>query len=350
MRTSIHIAVSAAVLSAAFATPAVAAPVDADPIATSSRAAKALDDVPASPIVDVAQVSAGGRVDVGGGPAPVTSDGDSEFPRAYVDRPLTLRKFMLSPEFSLPITHLSLGGLGDINAVGLNLGAAFGIINDLTVDVTPLTLLIVSGSGAVGNSTTKVYYGTFRLGATYRFIGKDAAALKSDVVEMGARVEFGATGANDTIHLGWGLPIIIHAGHIFRLDTGIFFTALFPTNGATTGTTDPDIAMASVGSTAPSLALGFPPGIPIDITLGNDFIFGGVDTGFGIGSFRGSVDKNAFMPLGFHFGGTIPSNNKPLLDLVGNFGFPLFLLGSNNKLPTTQVWQVGLDARAYFQL
>jgi hypothetical protein len=55
------------------------------------------------------------------------------------------------------------------------------------------------------------------------------------------------------------------------------------------------------------------------------------------------------MPLGLHAGGTI-GGDKPIVDIIGNFGFPVFLIGSDSKPPTTELWQIGLTARAYLQL
>ena len=276
----------------------------------------------------------------------------SDFPPAYVERPLTLPKLMLSPEFSLPIIHAESAGSpafgsATANLVGLNLGAALGITDDFQIDTTPLSLLIADVSVPVFGSQTKVYYGTFHLGAMYRFVGRNAQLAKSDVAEVGARIEFGASGLNDTIHLTWGIPVILHFAKLVRIDTGLFFTGAFPVKG----TAQNDIGMGSVGSTPAILGAVEPPGIPVSVTLGNDFIFGGVDLGFGIASFRGSdISRNCYMPLGFHLGGTIPKDQKPLIDITGNFTFPYFLIGADANPPTSRLWMVGLDAKGYFQL
>jgi hypothetical protein len=38
------------------------------------------------------------------------------------------------------------------------------------------------------------------------------------------------------------------------------------------------------------------------------------------------------------------------VDLVGRFNFPAFLLSADPDPPLTEIWQVGLDARAYIDL
>jgi hypothetical protein len=267
-----------------------------------------------------------------------------KLPVRFVDRPLTLPQRVLAPEFGFALTHFEfdlLGGRIALNGVGLNLGVSYGIVDDFTVDITPFTLLVDTASGGTASQTT-VYYGTFRLGGTYRF-------AKSAYAEIGGRLEFGATGANDTIHLSWGLPVVFRAPRILRIDTGVMFTALLPV-GHNTGLIQPqnDIALAAIGPTVP-LVPQVSPGIPFDLTVQIvDQFFAGFDTGFGIVSFRGPVDQSCFAPLGFHAGGTAVVG-RSLLDIVGSFSFPLFLLGAE-KPPFTNIWQVGLNVKAHIPL
>ena len=274
---------------------------------------------------------------VGGG---TFGEGSEKFPVPFVERPLTLPKMMLAPQFQIGLTHAELGNFA-FNGVGLNVGAAFGVIDDLTVDIVPLTLLI-GRTDAGGFSDTKAYYGTFRLGATYRF-------FHADVVDIGGRVEFGATGFDDTIHLTAMIPVLLRFGKIVRIDTGLAISGLFPTKGG-----DANGALGTVGSVVPTVP-GAGPGIPIDVTFQIvDPFFVGFDTGFGIASFNdtalGGLDKSCFMPLGLHAGATIPGDKGPIADITGSFSFPLFLLGADRNPPTSEVWQLGIDARAYFQL
>ncbi|MFO0554154.1 MAG: hypothetical protein U0271_37585 [Polyangiaceae bacterium] len=259
-------------------------------------------------------------------------------PMSVVDRPLTLPAMTLAPTFQFDVTHLEIDIISS-NAVGMSLGASFGVLDDLEVYLMPFTLLIVDVDAGVFGSDTKTYYGTFRLGGTYRF-------FHEDVAELGARVEFGATGFNDDIHLTWGMPVLLRAPNILRLSTGLFFTAFLPTDGGRA-----DIGIAAVSESAPVLLAAVGPGIPatLDFRVLDEF-FLGLDTGFGVASFRGNVDQNCFMPLGFHAGGTIPIDNKPTVDLLGAFSFPYFLVGADNEPPLTNIWTVGLTARAYIPL
>jgi hypothetical protein len=55
------------------------------------------------------------------------------------------------------------------------------------------------------------------------------------------------------------------------------------------------------------------------------------------------------MPLGARVGSTI-GGEEPIMDLTAAFAFPAFLWGFDPDPPHTASWQVGLDARAYFQL
>lgn len=263
-------------------------------------------------------------------------------PVPWVERPLTLPEMTLSPEFTLPITHLELEGVA-LNAFGLNLGAGFGITDDFMVDLTPLTMLIARADVDLGGGTvsdTEVYYGTFRAGATYRFVATEAA-------DIGGRFEFGATGATESMHLTAGLPVLLRLEKVVRIDTGVFWSLRLPTNGASV-----DAMLGTVGGGInPNLFVGAAAGIPVSLTVQiAEPFFAGLDTGFGIGSFRGDVDNSTFMPLGIHVGGTIAQDRSPLVDLSAGFSFPLFLLGVDASPPTTEIWQVGLAARAYIPI
>jgi hypothetical protein len=238
----------------------------------------------------------------------------------------------LAPQFGVGLTHVELGGLGAANFINLDAGASFGILDDLTVYATPLTMLI-----GVANGDSRVWYGTFRLGAIYRF-------LSTDVVDIGGQFEFGATGANDTIHLTGKLPVLLRLADVVRIDTGLALSGYFPINGDAGG------GVVSVGTGATVLGGPTGAGIPVSASFQvAEPFFLGLDTGFGIASFEEAGDS-MFMPLGAHAGGTIASGDRPLVDLVGRFNFPAFLLSADPDPPLTEIWQVGLDARAYIDL
>lgn len=262
------------------------------------------------------------------------------YPTAYAERPLTLPRMMLSPELSLGLTHFEITtalGSAAANAVGLNLGAGLGITNDLTVYLVPLTMLIATYTTA---APTKVYYGTFRAGAMYRFV-------HTDKVDFGGQFEFAASGAAEAVYTTFKLPLLLRIAPVLRIDTGLAFTVAYPTSGASV---DAGFATVSNGGAA-IVGLGSSAGIPVAVTIQpEEHVFFGLDTGFGVGSFRGTVSNSTFMPLGAFVGGTIPGSKGPLVDIVGNFGFPFFLLGADASPPTTQLWQVGLGVRAYLPL
>lgn len=264
----------------------------------------------------------------------------SSYPTSYAERPLTLPKLMLSPELSIGLTHFEITTLlGSVaaNAVGLNLGASLGITDDLTVYLVPLTMLIATYTNA---TPTKVYYGTFRAGAMYRFV-------HTDKIDFGGQFEFGASGASEALFTTFKLPLLLRIAPVLRIDTGLAFTVVYPTSGASV---DAGFATAS-SSGAAIVGLGSSAGIPVAVTIQpEEHVFFGLDTGFGVGSFRGTVSNSTFMPLGAFVGGTITNGKAPVVDIVGNFGFPFFLLGADTSPPTTQLWQVGLGVRAYLPL
>ncbi len=267
----------------------------------------------------------------------------SVYPSAIVQRPLTLPKLMLAPELSVSLTHLEvtnfIGPNYAVNAVGMNLGASFGVTDDVTVYLVPLTM-VISGT-TLPTSTTKVYYGTFRAGAVFRF-------FHSDVVELGAQAEFGADGAYEGIFLTARLPVLFHLGKFVRLDTGVAFTGVFPT----TGSRPVDAGLASLRSGVGGFAATSGAGIPLTLTIQpEEHVFFGLDTGFGIGSFRGKVSDSTFMPLGGFVGTTIVgAKHDALADIVASFSFPAFLLGNYPNPPATELWQIGLGGRVYLPL
>jgi hypothetical protein len=262
-------------------------------------------------------------------PEPPTAK-KSELPVPYVERPLTLPEMTLAPHVAAGFTRFD-AGFGALNLINLDAGASFGILDDLTVYAQPLSMLIGAGDGG-----SRVWYGTFRLGAIYRF-------LSTDVVDIGGQFEFGATGVSDTIHLTGKLPVLLRLADVVRIDTGLAISGYFPIDGDAGGGI---VAVGSGGQPLGPTGAGIP--VSASFQLADPF-FLGLDTGFGIASFE-FPDDTLFMPLGAHVGGTIASGDRPLVDLVGRFNFPTFLLSSDPEPPATEVWQVGLDARAYIDL
>lgn len=277
-----------------------------------------------------------------------------DLPVRWVDRPLTLPKKILSPEFHVGLTHYELQNVAGfaINAVPIDLGVSYGVTDDVTIYVQPTTLLIGrTDTTVLGFSThnTEVYYGTFRLGGDFRF-------FHNELVEVGGKAEFGAVGSLDLLHLTGGVPLVLHAGHVVRFETGFYVSGYFPVKrgyGLFNTGNDPDGGLATVGSAVPRTSLVPAPGIPLKLSVQvADPFFLGLDTGFGFASFTapGSADNPTFAPLGFHVGGTIESKKKPLVDIVGNFQFPTFLLGADDEPPVTQLWELGLTVDLFVGL
>jgi hypothetical protein len=170
----------------------------------------------------------------------------------------------------------------------------------------------------------------------HRFVAQEA-------VEVGARFRL-LVDSNAHVGLNFGLPVRVHVPGVFRLDTGFAFI------GNIAGR-DPDlstfmIADVSVNPSAPDA------GIPLR------FMFQPVETfwlGFntGFGALDVETEESIFFPLGFSLGGTIPIKSSIKLDLAGSFLFPFFIAPAGDNLEETiisELWQVGLDARVFFDL
>lgn len=259
-----------------------------------------------------------------------------DLPVPYASRPLTLPARMISPQLSGSLLHEEgLGLLGGTNIVGLNLGASYGVIDDLTVYATPLTMSVVTST----RTDPIPYYGTLRVGGIYRFV-------HTEDVDVGVQLELGGAGKFFFFHATAAVPVLFRIGHVVRIDTGVAFTMLFPTTRSRR--VDGALASAGEGFDYPTSVAGFPIGVAIQPI---DPIFFGVRTGLGIASLRGNVANTIYVPLGVFFGGTICSNtNHPIADITARFDFPFFLYGGAYDLPVTQAWTTGLDARLYFQL
>lgn len=258
-----------------------------------------------------------------------------DLPMPYTSRPLTLPARMISPDFSGSILHID-GFLdpGARNVGSLNLGASYGIVDDVTVYATPLTMSVDTST----RTDPTPYYGTLRLGGIFRF-------LHTTDVDVGVRLEVGGSGKFLSLFATAEIPVLFRLGHVVRIDTGVAFTMVLPTNGKGI-----DGALAGVLDYFAVAAARA--GVPIAVAIQPiDSIFFGLRSGFGIGSFRGNVANTVFVPLGAFFGGTIASAaSRPIADITASFDFPLFLLGNAADLPVSQLWVAGVDARFYFQL
>lgn len=272
--------------------------------------------------------------------AQVTGKELDKLPTPYVERPLVLPEMWVTGELDATFTHLDpdSDGFGSFTANGgwVDIGGAFGVLDDLEVEATLISLV----TEEIGYSPIGAYlpdgadWGMSKFGVTFRFLAIDA-------VEMGARFRF-LIDSNATLGFNGGLPIRIHAGNVFRLDTGLGFIGAVPTKGG-----DPAFGLIDVNQNPMAPEAGIPLRFAIQAI---DELWVGANTGFGVGNV--SDEDSIFMPLGASLGGTIPIDPL-LLDVTGNFNFPLFVHPTGRDTEErviTELWQVGLTAKGHFGL
>lgn len=232
----------------------------------------------------------------------------TQLPLSYAQRPLTLTRHTLRGDVDLTIAHLQVSVLGTTassTAVGLALGAGFGITEDLEVGATviPLTL------------SPDFQYNAPSLYGMYRFV--------RGTVDVGARLTLIMPVDRD-FGLNVGVPVLFHLGDNARLDTGAFLSLNFG---------DP---------------LGKALSIPVAFTANlNPNLFLGARTGFILPEFDRLV-----MPLGVYVGYSIAGGGgaTPVADITASFDFPLFLATGRNDAIVPDLWTIGLNGRLYFNL
>lgn len=282
-------------------------------IAAAAPLALAQDDEKPAEAEAGAEATAGADTAAAGGEADAAKGGDAKFPVPFVKRPLTLPQMMLAPEVGFGLYKIF--GFNDL-LVGAHIGASFGVLDDLQVDATVAPILF----------SPDFQYSDPSLGATYRFLSGD--------VEVGGSLRVFIPTEGD-FRLNFGVPVLIRAGDIVRIDTGVQATLTF--GGDTT--------FGLIGQRG----FRFEPGVPIDVAVQiMDPLFVGVSTGFIVLDFS-NTDTLA-VPLGARAGFTIESDNKPFIDLDARFDFPFFLAPASDDVVITDVIHAGLNARAYFQL
>jgi hypothetical protein len=244
----------------------------------------------------------------------VPVDEGKGLPISSSERPLTLPELTMRIDASGGDYHIEIGGFfGDIDIGYLTIGAGFGILDDLEIDAVIVPLFFNPDS----NDST-LLYGNPLLGATYRFVNVDP-------VEVGASLTFSIPVADDRFFgLSPGIPVRVHLGDVGRLDTGIYFSALIPVSDELN---DGDVIGAWGGVSALPLpvVLG-KPGLPIEFTFNPvEFFFLGFRSGFGIADLE-HPKETFYVPLGFNIGGTVPLDERPLVDIGWFFDFPVLFL------------------------
>ena len=243
-----------------------------------------------------------------------------KMPLPFAQRPLTLPAMTLAPEIGFEVTHVSLGGFGSFNSVGMPIGVRFGILDDLEVGATVLPLEL-SPDFAYGNPEVQ---------ATYRFVKGN--------VEVGARLRsvFSFKTGDSGVGLEPGLPILVHIGEAARLDTGVFVQMSFgPANGF--------IGAGGRTTIGMKIPLQFIYDVIPELHIG-------ATTGLSIADF-GSAGNSLYIPLGFVAGYAIGNEKGPFIDIDPYFRFPIFAVpGSSHDKIVSAVWQTGLAATMYLYL
>lgn len=245
-----------------------------------------------------------------------------KMPLPFAQRPLTLPRMTLAPEVSFDVAHVAFGGQRSATGVGMEIGAHFGILDDLEVGAVVLPL----------EFSPDFAYGNPRLEATFRFL--------KGTVEMGARLRtiFGLHSGNTGVILEPGLPILIHIGEAARIDTGVFVPMAFSTSPG-------DLPVSSSTTIGLNIPFQFIYDVIPELHIG-------ANTGLGIYDFAHAGDE-IYIPLGFVAGYAIGNEKGPLVDIDPYFKFPYFAIpgaGSGQDKIFTGIWQTGIAATVYLYL
>jgi hypothetical protein len=274
--------------------------------------------------------------------------GDQEYPVSYVERPLTLPKLTLAPSLELDIDRLlitpsagtGVGGLlvaisGGLVS-GMQIGAAFGITDDLEVGAIVLPILFTQGGGYggqfVGEEGTfgePTIYGTYRL-------------LHREAFDLGARLSIQVlvpeNGLGGGAIIEPSVPLLVHVGKRLRFDAEVGIPIIA---GSKTGLTNGGSVTA--GLDVP-LRLAFDVIEPLHV---------GVSTGFAVDDFGQAADSTR-IPLGVFFGYAV-GEKRPIIDIDPFFSFYDFItpggtatFGLDKVNPG--IFVAGINARAYIYL
>ena len=261
--------------------------------------------------------------------AAAASAGESEYPLSYVERPLTLPRFVLAPELNLTIERgLSESCVGFTQGspicVNVEAGAAFGITKDLEVGATVLSFRSQPGLG--------FGYSEPQIRGTYRFL--------SGQFELGVQLRatfFVNYGAG--VFLQPSVPMLLHLGKVARLDLNPGLD--FALRGGCLGN-----GCAGTGGNA----IGFELPVRFDIDI-IEPLHVGANTGIFINDF-GHAKESAAIPLGV-FAGYAIGGKKPIVDIDPYFQWRTFVTpggGINGDKINPGNFQVGVEARLYLYL
>ena len=258
------------------------------------------------------------------------SSADS-YPANFTQRPITLPAMTIKADVAFAVIHLG-GGLD--NGFLLNLGGAFGILDDLEVGISGDRQGLNNGVlfGAIGGVAANGLlplvlapdfdFGDIYLYGRYRFLNTESFQLG---VELGFNIPTATS-----FGLVVAAPFRLRLGDVFSIDGGVEFLTLL---------TDPDATFAIRTTLQPRVA-------PVD------FLYFGVDVGVGFGFGNGNAIA---VPFGFEAGYVIDLD-KIKIDAYVNFSFPVLYgsldIGPGGRQGDTQpeFWQLLVGARAFIGL
>jgi hypothetical protein len=289
-------------------------------------------------------VSVAGALTCGAAGA-MAQEKESDYPLSYVERPIVVPPMTIAPSASVFVDHFSVGlGTGNTGA-GLEIGAKFGVIENLEIHaiIAPIHL-----------APHPVEYEPPTIGATYRFLKGDfemggqvdftLGFVNSDFVEEEPATEFGGT----NFGVRPGVPARLHIGREAALDFGVFFPITFHKT-----TTEVNVGAGRTlevdnGLPATTVGLEIPIAVSYDII---EPLHIGVKTGLNDLDF-GHFGDDFYVPLGV-FAGYAVGDKKPILDIDPFFQWNYFLVpgtpkGEDKVFPG--IWQLGVEITGYFYL
>ncbi|MFO0728443.1 MAG: hypothetical protein U1E65_32000 [Myxococcota bacterium] len=222
---------------------------------------------------------------------------------------MTVSKMTLVPDLHFNISQVGIAGLASQTGFGLDLGATFGIIDDLEVRAVVLPLTLSPSAG----------YGNLTLEGTYRF-------MKGET-ELGARfTAFIPTASGAKFAFRAGVPLDLHISKQLRIESGAFFAPIF---------TDGDLTW----------------GIEVPIAAAYNFtpnIFAQLELLPGIKSLGGKV----YFAMGYTIraGYTIASGANPMLDIDAFFKVNDFIQTLGGDAVGFNNWVIGFGAKFYLFL
>jgi hypothetical protein len=152
----------------------------------------------------------------------------------WVDRGLTMRQLGVSFDLGLGLAHSA--PPNDLTGPGLNLEAAFGVLDNLEIGVRTGLRIGNDAENLRADEQGRLFdletYGTGHAlfaNPELRILGRP---LDLSVIELGLEGRVYLPFEADTrFSFMLGVPVRLHFGRIVRFDTGAYFPVLFYTNG-----------------------------------------------------------------------------------------------------------------------